>query len=30
MTGDLPARGLIDTDIVIHLGGLDGAELPDE
>ncbi|MEU4793585.1 type II toxin-antitoxin system VapC family toxin [Micromonospora tulbaghiae] len=30
MNGDLPVRGLIDTNIVIHLGGLDGAELPDE
>ena len=31
MTGDAPRpRGLIDTNIVIRLGALDPAELPDE
>ncbi|GAB3811812.1 type II toxin-antitoxin system VapC family toxin [Micromonospora zhanjiangensis] len=31
MTGDAPAlRGLIDTNIVIHLAALDPVELPDE
>lgn len=30
MSGELPLRGLIDTNIVIHLGGLNPAELPDE
>ncbi|MDX6395847.1 MAG: hypothetical protein QOJ73_6910 [Streptosporangiaceae bacterium] len=30
MTGNASARGLIDTNIVIHLAALDGAGLPDE
>lgn len=30
MTGDAPTRGLIDTNIVIHLPALDPAELPEE
>lgn len=30
MTGEQPLRGLIDTNIVIHLAALDSAELPDE
>ncbi|MBM0226884.1 MULTISPECIES: type II toxin-antitoxin system VapC family toxin [Micromonospora] len=30
MSGELPLRGLIDTNIVIHLAALDPAELPDE
>ncbi|GIJ25453.1 hypothetical protein Vqi01_06150 [Micromonospora qiuiae] len=30
MSGDSPTRGLIDTNIVIHLGGLDPDELPEE
>jgi predicted nucleic acid-binding protein len=30
VTGNASARGLIDTNIVIHLAALDGAGLPDE
>ncbi|MEU5940344.1 type II toxin-antitoxin system VapC family toxin [Micromonospora sp. NPDC047548] len=30
MSGDLPLRGLIDTNIVIHLAALDPEHLPDE
>lgn len=30
MSGELPLRGLIDTNIVIHLAGLNPAELPEE
>jgi predicted nucleic acid-binding protein len=30
VSGDHPLRGLIDTNIVIHLAALDAAELPDE
>ncbi|MDI5939666.1 type II toxin-antitoxin system VapC family toxin [Micromonospora sp. DH15] len=30
MSGDLPSRGLIDTNIVIHLAALDSDQLPDE
>lgn len=30
MPGDSPTRGLIDTNILIHLAGLDPSELPDE
>ncbi|TDC33367.1 type II toxin-antitoxin system VapC family toxin [Micromonospora sp. KC213] len=30
VTGEAPFRGLIDTNIVIHLAALDPAELPDE
>ena len=30
MSGESPTRGLIDTNIVIHLAALDPAELPDE
>ena len=30
MTGEARTRGLIDTNIVIHLAALDGARLPDE
>lgn len=30
MNGELAVRGLIDTNIVIHLAALDPAELPDE
>ncbi|MEV6694001.1 type II toxin-antitoxin system VapC family toxin [Micromonospora sp. NPDC051196] len=30
MSGDSPTRGLIDTNIVIHLGALDPDELPEE
>ncbi|MFI7488422.1 type II toxin-antitoxin system VapC family toxin [Micromonospora echinaurantiaca] len=30
MSGDSPVRGLIDTNIVIHLGALDPQELPEE
>ncbi len=30
MTGETPVRGLIDTNVVIHLSAADPAELPDE
>lgn len=30
MSGETRGRGLIDTNIVIHLAALDGAQLPDE
>ena len=30
MTGDPPTRGLLDTNIVVHLAALDPAHLPDE
>ncbi|MEV0723267.1 type II toxin-antitoxin system VapC family toxin [Micromonospora purpureochromogenes] len=30
MSGDLPLRGLIDTNIVVHLAALDPEHLPDE
>lgn len=30
MSGETPIRGLIDTNIVVHLAALDPAQLPDE
>jgi predicted nucleic acid-binding protein len=30
VSGETPARGLIDTNIIIHLAALDPVELPDE